>query len=260
MSAYLFDCWKEIEEKIKRSASIFLLSDYDGTLTPIVERPELAALDKQMKYLLESLSRREGYKLGIISGRSLRDVKKLVGIEGIYYAGNHGFEIEGPETKLVHSAAEKVRPKIKEICTKLKKIDANGAIVEDKGLTASLHYRLVFTSDVPRVEKAFRDIVKPCKEVKITKGNKVWEVRPGIEWDKGKAVLSILNAIGEKNVLTIYMGDDLTDEDAFEALANKGITILVSVSKKESKADYFLKNVDDVKRFLEVLSVHSPLG
>ena len=252
---YLFDHWGEVERALAPGA--LLLLDYDGTLTPIVERPELAILSPDMKELLKGVSRR--YTLGIISGRSLADVNGLVGLEGIYYAGNHGFEISGPRVELVKPEAERVRPILAKLCEELREKlgDIKGAIVEDKGSTVSVHYRLVAEEEFEHLKNNFEKAVGPHIDsgvVKVTHGKKVFEIRPNVEWDKGKAVLWIAGVVDPKGELKpIYVGDDRTDEDAFLALKEKGITILVSEELIESNAKYFVKNVDEVKTFFERL-------
>ncbi len=252
---YLFDRWEEVERALAPGA--LLLLDYDGTLTPIVERPELAILSPDMKELLKGVS--QHYTMGIISGRSLADVKELVGLEGIYYAGNHGFEISGPRVELVKPDAERVRPFLARLCQELRgKLDnIKGAIVEDKGSTVSVHYRLVAEEEFEHLKNIFEKAVGPHIDsgvVKVTHGKKVFEIRPNVEWDKGKAVLWISGVVDPKGELRpIYLGDDRTDEDAFLALKEKGITILVSEGPTESNAKYFVKNVDEVKTFFERL-------
>lgn len=252
---YLFDCWKEVEETL--TPDIVLLLDYDGTLTPIVAKPELAVLSEEMRDVLRRASKL--YTVGIISGRSLNDVKKLVKINGLYYAGNHGFEISGPALELVKPEAEQAKPAISTICKEMaaRLSHINGAIVEDKGLTASVHYRLVAENNFQELSRIFDEVIKPHLEsgvIRITRGKKVFEIRPNVEWDKGKAVLWMVDALKVPKGPPIYIGDDRTDEDAFLALKEKnGITILVTEEVKESNARYFVRSVNEVKEFLEKL-------
>lgn len=253
---YLFDHWGEVEKSL--TPNVLLLLDYDGTLTPIVEKPELAILSENMRDLIKRVSKR--YVTGIISGRSLADIKNLVRVEGIYYAGNHGFEISGPDLELTKPEAEQTKSTLLKACDELKaRLEhISGAIVENKGLTASVHYRLVSAGKFQELRKIFNEIMGPYIKsgaVKITRGKKVFEIRPNVDWDKGEAVLWIMDIIKlPENVLPIYMGDDRTDEDAFLALKDKsGMAILISEKMRKSNAKYFLKDVGDVKKFLTQL-------
>ena len=153
---YLFDEWDSLEKKI-RSAYIMLLLDYDGTLTPIVETPEKALIPAKTRHLLKQLSGSRRLKIAVISGRGLNNVKKMVGVDGIIYAGNHGLEISGPKIKFKHPLSLRASytiEKLKEsLCRKLSGI--KGVLVEDKGLTFSVHYRLSSIRDAALIKKIF---------------------------------------------------------------------------------------------------------
>ena len=245
---YLFDCWDKISSKIKKSPRIFLFFDYDGTLTPIVSTPEKATFHKKSKELIRRLIKNQKFKVAIISGRSLKDVKSMVGLKGIIYAGNHGLEITKPRKGLKNSP-------LKTICIALKKGlgHIKGIRVEDKGCTLSVHFRLVRPEHRILVKKIFYRTLRPyicSKSAKVSSGKMVLEVRPAIDWHKGKAVLHIIK---KKKTLPIYLGDDVTDIDAFRAIKGKGISIFVGGPKKNIKADYYLKDTFDVKKFIERL-------
>lgn len=235
-----------------------MLLDYDGTLTPIVKRPELAVLPSDTRELLKSLVRH--FKVVIISGRSLDDVKAHTGLKGVYYVGNHGLEISGPGIKLVKLQAKRVRPLITDVCKKLSGElgGISDAIIMNKGLTATVHYRLVARRKVKGLKKIFEKTVKPYINsgvVRVGRGKKVLEIMPNVDWDKGKAALWIIEVVDPDGKLTpVYIGDDQTDEDAFLMLKKRGITILVSEKLKKSHAKFYLKNVDEVKEFLEKLA------
>ena len=252
---HLFDQLQGLNEGLREAILVF---DYDGTLAPIVERPELAVLSLNMRKLLKSLAKR--FKVAIISGRSLADVKGLVSLRNVYYAGNHGFEISGPRVRLIKPEAKRARPIIAKLCVELRRklSQVKDVIVEDKGLTASVHYRLVARKELRGLKNIFDEIVKPhvtSGEIRVTHGKKVFEIRPNIEWGKGKAVLWIIDAIDPKKKLKpVYIGDDQTDEDAFFALKNRGVTVLVSKRQKKSHAKFYLKNVGEVKTFLRKLA------
>ncbi len=248
--------WRNLSKKIK-GKKILLLLDYDGTLTPIVARPGLAVLTKERRKALRLASKKPNIILGIISGRTLKDIKRKIKIPGIFYSGNHGFEIEGPKLKFTHKAAKKSRPIIQKIKNKLKKELKNikGAIIEDKGITLSLHYRLVQAKNQRVLKPKFFAVAAPylrSRSVKLTTGKKVYEIRPPVSWDKGKAILWLLKHLKrEGKLLPIYAGDDTTDESVFQMLRGKGITIVVG--KKKSKAKYFVNDVDHIYKFINLL-------
>jgi trehalose-phosphatase len=232
------------------------LLDYDGTLTPIAPTPAEAILERALREILISLSRKDKYTVGIISGRSLREVKRLLKIKGIYYAGNHGLEIEGSGIKFIHPDFLRFKPYIREINEALSAVTRGikGIVLEDKAMTLSLHYRLVDKKWVSKIIRAFNAICMPYErkgKVKLTSGKKVLEVRPAIGWDKGKAVKKIKQlARFASESLICYIGDDKTDEDAFNVLRTKDISIFVGKATS-SAARYYLKDTEEVAEFLE---------
>lgn len=257
---YLFAKFSQIKEQLSNKF-ILLLLDYDGTLTPIVENPEKAVIPKDTKELLQKLSKSRRFALGIISGRSLEDIKNTVGLENIVYAGNHGLEIEGPKIKFESQVSPQLKSAIHNIARELQKqlLSIKGILIEDKGLTLSIHYRLVDKKDIPVFEKIFSKVANPyivSGKIKINPGKKVYEIRPPVQWDKGKIVLWLLArqqfASPEFKVLPVYLGDDVTDEDAFKALKRKGWTIFVG-KPRSCAADYYLKDTEEVTRFLHLL-------
>ncbi len=243
---------------IKGDKCILLLIDFDGTLTPIVSTPKKALLKKSVRRILKSLSKRSGkFRVGVISGRKLADIKRLIGLNNIYYGGNHGLEITGPGIDFTHPSLKGFRPyqsRIKkDILSKTKGI--KGVIVEDKGGSLSLHYRLVKQTRLKELKKIFDAACAPyIKSGKVARssGKKVWEIRPPAAWNKGKAVGRICASLKEtgKRILPIYMGDDKTDEDAFSFLKDRrSITIFVG-ERRESMARYYLRSPAEVKIFL----------
>ncbi len=229
--------------------SFFL--DYDGTLAPIAGRPEDASLPFNMKVVLERLVRL--HPTVVISGRSLEDVKGRVGLDGVVYAGNHGMEIEGPDFSFTYDAGRDVREEIKRLKTRLRSISRKfpGVIVEDKGVTLSIHFRLLDKREQKPFAERFREIVAPSLSrglVRVTKGKMVFEVRPPVDWHKGRAVEWILERPAFSETLPLYMGDDETDRDGFRALKGRGISVFVGGVSEET--DYFIRRQVDVKNFL----------
>ncbi|MDO8662511.1 MAG: trehalose-phosphatase [Candidatus Omnitrophota bacterium] len=257
---YFFEKWDKLKDKLKNKP-LFIFLDFDGTLAPIADTPAKAAMPEETRRILKSLSKKTSCKVAVISGRSLEDVKsKFCGLSGIIYSGNHGLEIEGPKIKfspLVSSGYLMAIKTIKGILRK--KIAAiKGALLEDKRFSLSLHYRLVDDKQVPLLKRIFHETViryLTGARIRIEKGKKVLEVRLPLEWDKGKVVLWLLSRqkfvkYGSE-VLPIYIGDDLTDEDAFKVLRRAGITIFVGRPDDSSYAKYYLKDTGEVARLLK---------
>jgi len=211
-----------------------------------------------MEGILKFLAKKKEFEVAIISGRSLSDLKQKIKIRNIIYVGNHGLEIERKGKNFIYPQASKSIPTMKELKKILKARlgSIKGTIVEDKRVGLAVHYRMVKNSDVPELERTVRQIFRPFMEkrkIKIGHGKKILEAKPPIMWDKGKAASMLLDSFKQEKPLSIYLGDDKTDEDAFSALDGKGITVFVGKPGK-SKANFFLRNVSEVGTFLKKLS------
>jgi alpha,alpha-trehalase len=246
----------EIEQRLAgRQAAVFL--DYDGTLTPIVARPELAVMSEAMRQTVRALGR--CCPTAIVSGRGLADVARLIGLDDLYYAGNHGFEISGPgHTEISYEPGKQFVSAVNAISKRIESDieDIDGAFVENKSYSLSVHYRLAAPERVPEVERVVDAVLEDFPSLHKRHGKKVFEIRPKIDWDKGKAVLWLLEALhlNGPEVLPIYVGDDVTDEDAFAALKGRGIGVLVTDVQRSSAADYSLRDTEEVRQFLQKLT------
>jgi trehalose 6-phosphate phosphatase len=245
---------KHVQEIARRSDHPAIFLDYDGTLTPIVSQPDQAVLMDSTRAILRTLAAK--IPVAILSGRELEDVRKRVDIDRIVYAGSHGFDITGPRGLRKEMATEFLT-KLDMIEKELGKQFAEiaGARVERKRFSIAAHYRNVNESDVPKVERAMSEVAARHRELRKMDGKKVYELLPDIDWDKGKAVLWLLETLGleRAKVRPIYIGDDRTDEDAFRALGQRGVGILVSEQPRPTSASYSLKDPTEVERFLREL-------
>ncbi|KAK9059231.1 hypothetical protein SSX86_021850 [Deinandra increscens subsp. villosa] len=260
----------------KKKIVIFL--DYDGTLSPIVDDPNRAFMSIDMHTAVKGVAKY--FPTAIISGRSCDKVYELVGLTEISYAGSHGMDIIFPAKDTIsinhtnyirstHKQGKKVNlfqparefiPVINEVFRILVEVtkDIPGAFVENHKFCTSVHYRNVDEKSWPIIAQRVHDVLKDYPRLILTHGRKVLEIRPLIDWDKGKAVEFLLESLGLSNindVLPIYIGDDRTDEDAFKVLreGNRGYGILVSSVPKESKAFFSLRDTFEVKEFLKSL-------
>lgn len=267
-------------EKITNCAKgkiVALFLDYDGTLSPIVDNPELAFMSSAMRAAVKNAA--SYFPTAIISGRSRDKVHGFVGLTELYYAGSHGMDIIGPvrDSKCVSShhpnciksmdeqgkevnlfqPASEFLPMIDEVFRSLieNTKDIIGSKVENNKFCVSVHYRLVDEKSWDLIAQRVFDIIKNYPRLRLTYGRKVLEIRPVIDWNKGKAVEFLLESLGlndRDDVLPIYVGDDRTDEDAFKVLseASKGFGILVSSKPKETNANYSLRDPSEVMEFL----------
>jgi len=255
---WLRDHLGEIADRVVPRARVALALDFDGTLAPIVDVPDRAALPDRVRAGLQRLVRMPHVTVAIVSGRALGDIRERVGIEGAIYAGNHGLEIATDRWHWAHPDAEHHRPQLAEALAALRPRLEHipGAIVEDKGLTISVHYRLtphplVDTVRVSVYEEAER------RGLVVRSGKRVFELRPPVRWDKGRAVRWILDReCGPewvRRAAVIYAGDDRTDEDAFLALPEPAITIKVGAGTQPTAAAFAVRDTAEMVQFLWAL-------
>jgi trehalose 6-phosphate phosphatase len=244
-------------EEIRRRAqgkwlAVFL--DYDGTLTPIVDQPEDAQLSGKGRGILSDLAAH--FPVAVISGRDLRDIGERVAIDKIVYAGSHGFEIAFPDGRVwEHSLAadylsflDRVELKLGE---RLRRID--GFRLERKRFSLAVHYRRVAEAHFPEVKKAVHESTQDFPELRLSGGKKIYEFQPRVEWQKGKALLLLLELLhlDRPDTLPLYIGDDATDEDVFQVLQARGLSILVTEESRPTAAHYSLKDPEEVQTFLQ---------
>ena len=237
-----------------KRAAVFL--DYDGTLTPIVSRPELAVLSEEMRATLERLA--AVCTVAIVSGRDRLDVEGLVKVDGLVYAGSHGFDIVGPGgLNMQHEEGARYRPILEQAAGEIEQRvgGIEGVLIERKKYAVATHYRLVAEEHVPAIDDAVDEVAAAHPELRRTGGKKVYELRPKLEWHKGKAVEWLLQALDldHPDVLPFYLGDDETDEDAFRALADRGIGVMVAEDPGATSAHYLLRDPGEAQAFLDRL-------
>jgi trehalose-phosphatase len=242
-------------QAVGKKLAVFL--DYDGTLTPIVTRPEEARLVPDIRQTLQELA---GHCfVAVISGRDLKDVQNLVGLDNLYYAGSHGFDIAGPQGHhLKNQSGKEFLPALdkaeKSLRDRLEE-EIQGVQVERKKFSIAVHYRRVAEGRVPEVERVVDEVQKESGGLRKSSGKKIFELQPDIDWDKGKALLWLLEQLGldRLDVLPFYIGDDVTDEDGFEVLKGRGVGIAVQEKLVPTAARYRLHHPDEVQKFLKAL-------
>jgi trehalose 6-phosphate phosphatase len=258
----IHDAFEIVHELCSRRGStghLLVGLDFDGTLAPIVPRPEDAALPPGTRALLERIAARPDTRIALVSGRGLDDLEERVAIDGLYYAGNHGLEIRGPGVRRVHEAARAAAADLAAVARQLGEQLARveGAIVEDKGLTLSVHYRLVDdAAAAERVRATTAAACQPRDSLRVTQGKKVLEIRPAVDWHKGRALRFLLDTLAadSSGAPAIFIGDDRTDEDAFRELGDDGWGIVVGDPPADTAARASLPTTDAVVEFLRRLA------
>ena len=251
-------CYPQLKSTLMFRRAVVLL-DFDGTLSAISEDPSSARLVPGMAEALRSLAKR--CQVVVLTGRDLADIQTRVGVDGIWYAASHGYEIRGPDgsSHENHSAAEGVGALDKvaaDLSDRLKAVD--GVVVEQKRFAIAVHYRNVRPNDVGGVVAAAHEAARGT-QLKVMSGRKVIEIQPDVSWDKGKTLTSILERIDgdDAALLPIYVGDDLTDEDAFDAVRYDGIGISVvnaDDGDRPTAAHFVVRGLDAVRTLIERLS------
>lgn len=258
-----------IQAKLSGKTVVVFL-DYDGTLSPIVANPDEAFMSDQMRNIVRKVA--ATFPSSIVTGRGKDKVFNFIKLEELFYVGSHGFDIFGPTTGIgsdvrYEACAEELpvlQQLYKHLDDSLKTIP--GAWVEDNHFSLSVHYRECIMDDIPRIEEIVDGyLTSSASSLNRRHGKKVIEIRPAIEWHKGKAVMYLLKEMARifgwqsmENVFPVYLGDDITDEDAFASIVEEwgqGVPILIAEdpNARPTKANFTLRNPTEVLHFLTQL-------
>ncbi|XP_014515304.2 probable trehalose-phosphate phosphatase 3 [Vigna radiata var. radiata] len=261
---------------VAEGKEIVVFLDYDGTLSPIVDDPDKAYMSDAMRAAVREVA--YCFPTAIVSGRRKDKVYEFVKLRNVYYAGSHGMDISTPSgsskcedqrhqikgvdekgNHVVHfHPAKDFLPTIQEIIKVLKENTRRikGSMIEDNMFCVTVHYRCVKNEeDISVLREMVESTMKSYPNFHISSGRKVMEIRPNVNWDKGCALMYLLDTLGFdnfNNVLPIYLGDDRTDEDAFKVIRHigQGFPIVVSSIAKKTQASYSLRDPSDVLAFL----------
>jgi trehalose 6-phosphate phosphatase len=250
----------DIEARLSAVERISLFLDFDGTLVPIEADPRIPRPDQATVDTLKKLAGRQSLVTTIISGRAVEDLYSRIRVEGIIYAGNHGLEIFGRNLHFVEGVAWNRRGDLERLTDELSALlrPIEGTLVENKGLTASIHYRQAAPESLPGIQDLVRKTVARYDPMfLLTQGRKVLEIVPATNWNKGSAVQWINDQLGGQRVLSIYAGDDNTDERAFRTLPD-AVTIKIG-HLPETDARYRLPDPGALQELLLELTIASEL-
>jgi trehalose-phosphatase len=242
-----------ISERLRRETFVHVGCDYDGTITPIVEHPDLAGLPDRVRETLSGLANIPGARVAIISGRRLDDLGTRVGIRTVYLAGCGGLETQNADGR-----RERHVPPDRELPIEMRDVmnawcgRFEGAWLEEKDLTFALHYRAVPARFRPAFCAGVRRRLVPYQtQARVLHGKSVFEVLPCVAWGKAESLFHWQAQAREPGAL-FYFGDDANDEPVYERVADRG-GYGVAVGRTASRAEYSLASTEDVLWFLEWL-------
>lgn len=240
----------------RQGSGLILLFDYDGTLTPIVEHPQLAVLNRGTRRLLARLANHARVSLGILSGRQLEELQRLVCVPNLCLAGTGGLELNLRGTRIEHPQALRAVDLIKQVAVRLEKElpGYQGAWLETKRLGLAVHYRHLPEHLVAPLRGTIDDAAQAfAGELRIVDGPRAWEITPAWGWTKGTAVRLILAHLGASSEYLLYAGDGANDADAMEVVAGMGGIVLGIGPRAPSAAQYRLPDHAALRTFLSSL-------
>lgn len=223
----LIDTWTAVVRRLRAAPHLCVLTDYDGTLSPIANSPDAARLPQDTWRQLQRLAEIRSVTLGIVSGRPVGELRRHLEVSRAWYSGMHGFEIRSPEGLERRWYTRKEARRLSALADRLERdlASVTGALVERKGAGVAVHYRLV---DRPRLREVQDAVMRVWREegkgLRLRPGLQVLELLPSENRTKGTAVRFILGKI-RPGALPIYFGDDLTDQEAFRAIRGTGIRV-----------------------------------
>ncbi len=232
--------------------------DFDGTLADFHDDPAEVTLPPPRQILLQTLSQRSDLSAGIVSGRRITDLRERVPSgPSFFLAGLHGLEIEGPGIRFAHAAAAIAAPAVSLLAKDLRRAvkPLPGVFVEDKTYSVVLHLRAASTADRVHATTRFNALSAPFLSegtLRLQPGDNILELLPNVDWTKGDAVRTIMRHVEDETketVWPVYIGDDATDEDAFEEIGNSGLTI--AVGRRTGLAAFQVDGPSAVECFLK---------
>ncbi len=242
-------CWNRVSSRLRGANQVLLVLDFDGTLASLCARPGKVKLPSRTRAILQRLARHPRVRLCFISGRRWKDLHDRVGLKGVQYLGLYGGERcpAGAGLNVAAKFAQQVRRSLEKRMNGL-----HGVWIEDKGLGFALHDRGASSGNRKQAENLLHEALQPFRRrLRVIENQRGLEVLPRALEDKGAAMRALLRETYRRDLLPIYLGDDLSDEPAFAALRG-GFTVRVG-PRAHTRARYTLRDPEDARAFLERL-------
>jgi trehalose-phosphatase len=248
MPEHLFDRWSEIADRIGRARAVRLFLDFDGTLVAIRRSPEGVTFSHRTRQVLDRISSHRRVTAVIVSGRRRGALRRFVRLPHVQYWGMYGWE-RGPERRLSRAAVWELSRVRANLVAGLR--DRPGVRIEDKRMSVSVHTRGASLRARRQAHDLLASTLRQCSHLYVLTGSQVWDVLPRQISGKGAAIRDAVRRV-RSSFLPIYVGDDTTDESAF-ALLDRGITVKVGTSNRDTRARYWLASPTEVRGFIERL-------
>ena len=250
----------DLEEKIDTADGLLAGLDFDGTLAPIRADPETPELSPQLEELLKRLASQRNVRVVVISGRALADLTTRIPVPGVDLAGNHGLELRLDGERRVPERVDQHLPEVREALGSLRTNleGVPGIRIEDKQLTLTVHVRETPAHHVGTVRETVKRIVADSPGLTLSEGKQVFEVKPAVSLDKGTAMQRFEQQTPTE-WLSLYLGDDTTDEDAFRAIQPDGIGVHVG-ERGDTAAGYRILEQSNVPDFLSWLTARTNIS
>lgn len=246
---HLLDAWDRISARLAERERVALFADFDGTLAAIRRRPADVRLAVATRRLLSACARQR-VLVGVLSGRRLSDVRRLVGVRGIWYAGVHGYFLASPDNRRFTKVYRMEQERIARVQRKLQRTLASEAHiwVEPKGAGVAVHYRGASRRSIRRAEKMLQSLLAGHRGLRLLSGRKIWEVLPAGRVDKWSALRFITRHSRRRPQTLVFLGDDAGDECVFERM--RGISVVVG-RQGHTAARFWLRSPAEVRQFLK---------
>ncbi len=255
MTDHLFEQWTSVARKVRGGERLAIFTDFDGTLAHIRQRAAHAHLSGRVRRALERLTA-DGHLVAVISGRPLEDLQQRVNIEGVWYAGSHGYYLRAPDGFQLSLLRHTERRLIVRVARRLTMALGHlpGILVEPKPGAIAVHFRAASPTLRRKVSDVVAELAGMNPGLRVFPGHMVWEILPVGHVDKYVAARFILRAARQRDprkiAWPIYLGDDVSDERVFARW--KGISVRVS-RRPKTAARYFLRSPAEVADCLERL-------
>lgn len=251
--------FEALNRRLAQAGRVRLFLDYDGTLADFAPTPEHIDPDPEVISLLTLLVNHPQFKVAIISGRRLAHVQVLVPVPGILLGGTYGIELQTADgERLDRIEHGRIRPSLDDLRPHWEDLIAGreGFFLEDKGWALALHARFASDGEAEKVLGAARHMAAGAlaqEDLRLLGGHKFLEIGPKLA-HKGRTVEYLLDHYPWPGALSLYVGDDDKDEEAFEVIERQGgIAVLVAREPRDTAAGYRLNSPQEARRWLETL-------